>query len=204
MVPPTLRFTSFETRRWVVACALAAALLTLQVLHAAGVTGNAAAPDAVPIAAPRTATPAVLVTVAGTVVAVSDELLGVRETEGTQPVSFSIDADTHVTRDGNADAPSSLRPGDSVSMTVDGGTGRILQLRADPAPAGWRERFAAVGPVAALALVVAAALLVARVRGIGPLTAPLAFLRLTSSLRGWSSAAGGTSAVRRRHRACRA
>ena len=204
MVPPTLRFTSFETRRWVVACALATALLTLQVLHAAGVTGNAAARGLVPVAAPRTATPAVLVTVAGTVVAVSDELLGVQETEGTQPVSFVIDADTLVTRDGNADGASSLRPGDSVAMTVDGSTGRILQLRADPAPAGWRERVAAAGPVAALALIVAAALLVARVRGIGPLTAPPALLRLASSLRGWSSPPGGNAAVRRQHRPCRA
>ena len=204
MVPPTVRFTSFETRRWVVACALAAALLTLQVLHASGVTGNAAAPGMVPVAAPRTATPAVLVTVAGTVVAVSDQLLGVQETGGTQPVSFVIDVDTLVTRDGNADGASSVRPGDNVTMTVDGSTGRILELRADPAPTGWRERVAAAGPVAALALVVAAALLVARIRGIRPLTAPPALLRLRSSLRGWSPAAGGNSAVRRQHRPCRA
>ncbi len=39
------RFSSFETRRWLVALTLAAGLVVLQIVHAARVTGSEAATD---------------------------------------------------------------------------------------------------------------------------------------------------------------
>ena len=161
------RFSSFETRRWLVALTLAAGLVVLQIVHAARVTGSEAAPAPAAPIGPAPATPALLVDASGVVVAVGGGLLAVRERTDAAPVAFAAGTDTLVTRDGASTDLDALRPGDTVRMTVDGRAGRVLQVRADAAPMGWTERLAALGPIAAIALVLAGALLVARLRGFG-------------------------------------
>ncbi len=203
------RSTSFETRRWIAAGAVAALVIALQIVQAARVTGVAATDRAlVATAGPAPAvpaTPALLVSVSGSVVGVGDGLLGVQQTGAAGPVSFMIGADTLVTRDGRTAPISSLRPGDALAMTVDGQTGRVLQLRAEAASASWVERVGAVGPLAAVALVIAAALLLARHRGTAWAVLPApSTRRLLASLHPRTAPRGIGFARTRQHPPCRA
>jgi hypothetical protein len=158
-------FASFEFRRWVVACCLTVLVISLQVVQAARATGGggaAARPDDPAPGETPAAVAALLVPVDGTVVAAGDGLLGVQEARTSAAVSFMLGSETLLTRDGAAAAVDDLRTGDRVRMTVDGRTGRILQLRATGAPGGWAERLDTLGPIAALALILTVGLLAAR------------------------------------------
>lgn len=158
-------FASFEFRRWVIACGLTVLLVSLQVIHAARATDGGASmvgAEGRKTAAAPAMTAALLVEVSGAVVAAGDGLLGVHEANAAAPVSFLLSSQTLLTRDGNAVAVDDLRVGDRVRMTVDGRTGRVLQLRADAAGAGWTERLDTLGPIAALAWIITVGILVAR------------------------------------------
>lgn len=159
------RFSSFESRRWLLACVIAAVLVGAQVVHAARVTGSEMAPTTA-VATTAGVTPAALVEVAGSVVAVADDHLVLRETGGSAPVAFPTGTGTVLVRDGTTVGLSSLRSDDAIRMTVDAATGRVLHLTAVPGPEGPLERLAVLGPAAALGLVVAAVVLVARLRGV--------------------------------------
>lgn len=158
-------FASFEFRRWLVAGCLTLLFVSLQVAHAArAIDGGASATGSEYAARPgeRAAVAAILVDIDGTVVSVSDGLLGVRESRAPAPVAFMLDEGTLLTRAGKAAAVGDLRVGDRVRMRVDGRTGAILQVRAEAAEGAWRERLATLGPLAALALVVTLGVLAAR------------------------------------------
>lgn len=156
--------TSFEFRRWVLTASLTLLVVSLQVAHAARASNEGGADGSgggVAVGA-RMAVPVIPVQVSGTVVAAGDGLLGVHEAHAVAPVSFTLGGDALLIRDGAAAEVDDLRAGDHVRMTVDGRTGRILQLRADPVAAGWRTRLDTLGPLAALALVASLGFLAAR------------------------------------------
>lgn len=157
-------FSSFETRRWVIACALAVLMVALQIGHAARVSGTGDPPAPAPVAG--FVTTVSLARVEGTVAAVGEGLLAVRESGSADPVAFPAGADALVTRDGVAVDLPALRAGDAVRMTIDASTGRLLQLEADPSPRGWTDRVTVLGPGAAVFLLLASLLLVARLRGV--------------------------------------
>ena len=154
-------FSTFEFRRWLVATLLTLVAVSFQVVHAARATdGGAVASGATRAPAPaQAAVPVLPVDVRGTIVASRDGLLGVHEDGATAPVSFPLDDRALLVRDGGAAAIDDLRAGDLVRMTIDGQTGRVLQLQAAPADGTWRDRLDTAGPLAVIALVVALGLL---------------------------------------------
>lgn len=137
----------------------------------AGSTTGASLPPA-PVEAPSDLAPAVAapttIDVAGSVVAVRDGLLGVQERDGVAPVGFSLDGQARVVRDGRLAAAADLQPGDQVRLSVDGGTGRVLAVDAEPTAAAPARRLptpsGVVAGLAGLGLIAAGALLVARLR----------------------------------------
>ena len=124
------------------------------------------APAARPMAAPpATRAPApspALVAISGRVVARGNGLLAVHEQGGDGPVAFMIGSGALLTREGNAVALDALRHGDDVRMVVDGRTGQVLRLQAEPGPARADRAADAPAAVAAVALVAAAVLFVRR------------------------------------------
>lgn len=202
--------SSFEFRRWLIAFGLTVLLVSLQVVQAARATDGGAAAvgsgeqksDEAPAM-----TAALLVEVSGTIVAAGDGLLGVHEANAPAPVSFLFGAGTLLTRDGNAVAAADLRVGDRVRMTVDGRTGRVWQLRAEAVGGGWTTRLETLGPIAALAWIVAAGILAARYRTANrlrhrplPVGAPVASLQSALTRFG----RGDLASFRHQDRACRA
>lgn len=157
-------FSTFEFRRWLVATLLTLLAVSFQVVHAARATDSGAvASGATRAPAPaQAAVPVLPVDVRGTIVASRDGLLGIHEDGATAPVSFPLDDRALLVRDGSAAAIDDLRTGDVVRMTIDGQTGRVLQLRAAPADGRWRDQLDTAGPLAAVALVVALGLLARR------------------------------------------
>lgn len=203
-------FSSFEFRRWIIALGLTVLLVSFQVVRAARATDGGAAvvgsgeqkSDEAPAM-----TAVLLVEVSGTVVAAGDGFLGVHEANAPTPVSFLLGSDTLLTRDGNAAAAADLRVGDRVRMTVDGRTGRVWQLRAEATGGGWTTRLDTLGPLAALAWIVAAGILAARYRASDRLVrrplsvdAPVASLRTALTRFG----RGHLAPFQRQDRACRA
>ncbi len=181
----TLRSSSIDTRRWLAAGVCTVLLLSLQILYVAhlGDGASATSREQLPI---HEMTPAVLVTVDATIVSVGDTFLGVRETPHGQPVSFTIGDGALMSRKGRTVHIADLRLYDRVQMTVDARTGHVLGLRADPAPRSWLLRLDTVGPLAAVALLVATVFLVVRsrrdpsIRTLTPATVPA----MLSAIRG--------------------
>jgi hypothetical protein len=143
-------------------------LLSLVVARGAAAVDDAAAR---PVAA--TAPVGIPVAVSGAVIGLNEVGLVVRETGSDTAVAFPvIDAEgLTVTRGGDPVAVGELRPGDAVSMAIDGLTGRVLRVDAQAAPG---TRFAPsneVGLLASLGLVGGAGLLATRLRRPQPLTA---------------------------------
>lgn len=202
--------SSFEFRRWVVACCLTVLVVSLQVVQAVRATDGDTAAVRADDSAPGEAAAAVaapLVPVGGTIVAVGDGLLGVQEASTSTAVSFMLGAETLLTRDGEAAAVDDLRAGDRVRMTVDGRTGQILQLRADAAGGAWTKRLDTLGPIAALAWIVTVGILVARYRASNrpvrrphPVDAPVASVQTSLTRFG----RGHPTPFRDQNRACRA
>ena len=116
------------------------------------------APATEPQAIPSTAPAPALVAISGTVVARGDGLLAVRERGGEGTVAFMIGG-ALLTREGDPVTLDALHRGDDVRMVVDGRTGQVLRLQAEPGSTGVAGTPAAI---AALALVAAAILLVRR------------------------------------------
>jgi hypothetical protein len=86
---------------------------------------------------------AVPVAVEGTVVGASDGLLAVVEHGAQSPVAFPVGQDAQLARQGQPVPLDALRPGDMVSMTIDGTSGSVLRLLAQPVASGplrYRER----------------------------------------------------------------
>lgn len=160
----TLPSSSFDARRWLVACGLAVTLVMLQIGHATRVSGTEdSAPVSAPVsnAAPVTAS---MVEISGTVVASTDDLLAIRESSGTSPVAFVVGDNAGIARAGRAVDLAALRASDAVRLTVDPRSGRAFRVLAEPAPRGFVARVASFGPLAALALALSTLSLVLRGR----------------------------------------
>jgi hypothetical protein len=119
-------------------------------------------PGATSVDAP-TAAP-VLVTVTGSVVTVGDGWIGVHEPDGDAPVAFLVGPGSQLVRSDRPVTAAALRPGDRLRMTVDGRTGQILLLEADPASAGLRRLASVLGWLVPVGLIVGAAIVWARTR----------------------------------------
>jgi hypothetical protein len=100
------------------------------------------------------------VTVEGAIVGAGDGLVALVEKGAESPVAFSVGAEAQIVR-GVEDVPlDALRVGDSVRVTIDGMTGSVYRLHAEPVsgsafPAhvpGSVALLAAVGFIAAAAL----------------------------------------------------
>lgn len=199
-------FASFEFRRWALACSLTLLVLSLQVVQAARATqGVSERPD--PDPSSRAVVAALLVPVEGTVVAAGEGLLGVHETGAAFPVSFMMGTGAFLTRDAQTATRADLRAGDRVRMTVDGRTGQIIELRASGQNGGWVDRLDTLGPLAAIAWIVAAVVLTARWRRAGQTARRSLRVRPSGTWLGIVLArfGHGTSLPVRHHdRACRA
>lgn len=105
------------------------------------------------------------VAIEGTVVGASNGLLALTEDGAVSPVAFPVSSAASLVRDGQNVPLESLRVGDSVRMTIDGGTGHVLRLHATPAPSQFAIRVpGAVALLAALGLIAGAATLAIRNR----------------------------------------
>lgn len=154
--------------------------------------GAVAMDDAAAEPSLATAPVGVPVAISGTLLGTLDGGLAVQETGSTDAVAFPVvDAERlTVTRGGDEANLGLLQAGDSVSMTIDGLTGRVLRVDAQAA-AG--SRFAPsneVGLLAALGLVAAAALLTARLRRPQPLAAAAARRPLADAVATRAAVAG--------------
>jgi hypothetical protein len=105
------------------------------------------------------------VAIEGTVVGASDGLLALTENGSTQPVAFPVNSAASLVRDGQNVPLEALRVGDTVRMTIDGGSGQVLRLHATPAPSPFAIRVpGAVALMAALGLIAGGATLAIRNR----------------------------------------
>ena len=75
---------------------------------------------------------AIPVTVEGALVAAGDGMVALVEHGSESPVAFSLSTDTQLVRQGQPVAVDALRSGDTVRMTIDGRSGTVLRLHADP------------------------------------------------------------------------
>lgn len=107
-----------------------------------------------------------LVTISGTVVGQQPAILNVKERGGSHAVGFMVGPATVVQRGGGRSALEGLKPGDSVSLVVDGRTGRAERIVAIAGSHGWpvRDWLAVAGPTALVALIIATAILGDRLR----------------------------------------
>ncbi len=77
---------------------------------------------------------AVPVPVEGTLVGADDGLVAVTERGAGSPVAFTIGEEAQLMRGGENIPLDALRAGDTVRLTIDGLTGGVLRLDAEPAP----------------------------------------------------------------------
>jgi len=75
---------------------------------------------------------AIPVTVEGTLIGASDGLVAVVEHDADSPVAFSVGQDSQLVRAEEAVPLEALRAGDTVRLTIDGRSGSVLRLHADP------------------------------------------------------------------------
>jgi uncharacterized protein YpuA (DUF1002 family) len=122
----------------------------------AAMTATAAAiPTATPV---PTATPTPT-TVTGKVVDTGgDEVVIQGEEPQAQPVTYQMDPQATVLRDGKPVPFAQVAKGDTVTMVVNGGSKRVTDLTATPAPVPLLERFAFVLYILPLGLVVPTAM----------------------------------------------
>ena len=176
--------------------ALALYLATVLVLGMLALAMRAAAAPAPPAPPPVPVAPVVpaasvpiLVKTSGTVVARGGGLLGVRELGGDEPVAFMVGDRTAIMRNGAGATLTDLREGDRVLLLVDGRTGQAIEVRAEPRPSPATRGRDALGLLAALALIAAAAVLFARRRvAVWPTVGRAAARR--PLVAGWSRARG--------------
>lgn len=108
-----------------------AAAATQQAIAAMTATA-AAQPTATPTPQP-TPTPAPFA-VTGTIAQVGDSQISIKPAGGNDAVTYMVDADARVTRDGKPSRLDALAKGDSVTLTVDGNTQHVREIAATAAP----------------------------------------------------------------------
>ena len=140
---------------------LAAIVLTAVLASALTVRWSDATATAVTTAPAPAAISAVPVTLEGTVVGAGDGLVAVIEHGSASAVAFTVGDDADLLRGGERAALDELRTGDTVRLTIDGLSGAVLRLHADPVDvSGFRVPGAAallaavgfIGAAAALAI----------------------------------------------------
>jgi hypothetical protein len=104
------------------------------------------------------------VVISGTVVGVGDGLIGIQEAGSSAPVAFPVASEAAFSRGGAPVALTDLRRNDPIHLTVDRATGTVLQVVAEPGPRFMFQPSDSTAAVAALGFLVAAAVLVARLR----------------------------------------
>lgn len=117
---------------------LAAVIVTGLLVLVLSVQWNAASATGVSTFVPRQSAPiaGIPVSVEGSVVGASDGMVALVEYGATDPVAFPVNDAASLMRDGQPVALDALRVGDTVRMTIDGLTGQVLRLHADPASTG--------------------------------------------------------------------
>src|SRR5215213_6240733 len=113
---------------------LAAIIVTALLASALTVRWSDASATGITVFTPETgaAVAAVPVAVEGTLVGASDGLVALVEHGADSPVAFSVGPDARLLRGEEAVPLESLRAGDTVRMTIDGRSGSVLPLHADP------------------------------------------------------------------------
>jgi hypothetical protein len=117
---------SARTLAAIVLTALLASALTVRWSDAAATSGAIFTPAS----AVATSMP---VTIEGTIVGAGDGLVAVTEHGAASPVAFTVGADAQLVRAGENVPLDALRVGDTVRLTVDGLTGSVMRLHAEPA-----------------------------------------------------------------------
>jgi hypothetical protein len=149
---------SARTLAAIVVTALLASALTVRWSDAAATGATIFTPERGAIVA------AMPVTVEGAIVGAGDGLVALVEKGAEAPVAFSVDTGAQIVRGGQTVLLDDLRVGDSVRVTIDGMTGSVYRLHADPASgAMFPPRVPdAAALLAAIAFIAAAALLAIR------------------------------------------
>ena len=118
---------SARTLAAIVVTALLASALTVRWSDAAATGATIFTPERGAIVA------AMPVTVEGSVVGAGDGLVALVEQGAESPVAFSVGTEAEVVRGGETVPLDTLRVGDSVRVTIDGMTGSVYRLHAEPA-----------------------------------------------------------------------
>jgi hypothetical protein len=136
--------------------------LTALIATALSVRWSAEKPASVLAAAPGTVSAAIPVSVHGTLIGADAQFIAVQEAGGQTPVAFTLSDDATLLRAGNAVSVDALQPGDGVRMTIDGRSGQVLQLQADPVTSSTFHVPGAAALLAALGLIAGATALAVR------------------------------------------
>jgi hypothetical protein len=105
---------------------------------------------------------AVPVDVEGTMVGAGDGLIALVENGAHSPVAFSVGEQSQLMRQGETIPLDALRAGDSVRMTIDGRTGSVLRLQAEPGASNPFQVSGTLALMAAIGLIAGAAALTIR------------------------------------------
>jgi hypothetical protein len=126
---------SWSARILASARTLAAIVLTALLASALTVRWSDAAATGATFVTPRqAAVTEVPVTIEGTIVGAGDGLVALTERGAASPVAFTVGAAAQLVRGGENVPLDALRAGDPVRLTVDGLTGSVMRLHAEPAP----------------------------------------------------------------------
>lgn len=157
---------SWSTRLLGSARALAAIVVTALLASALTVRWSDAAATGATIFTPERGAivAAMPVTVEGAIVGAGDGLVALVEQGAEAPVAFSVGTDAQIVRGGEIVPLDELRVGDAVRVTIDGMTGNVYRLHAEPAagPLFPPRVPDAAALLAAIAFIAAAALLAIR------------------------------------------
>ncbi|MDF3037563.1 MAG: hypothetical protein K0Q71_269 [Thermomicrobiales bacterium] len=125
---------SWSTRLFGSARTLAAIIITALLASALTVRWSDAAATGATIFTPErgTTVAAMPVTVEGAIVGAGDGLVALVEKGAESPVAFSVGAEAQIVRGGENVPLDALRVGDSVRVTIDGMTGSVYRLHAEP------------------------------------------------------------------------
>ncbi len=119
-------FGSARTLAAIVITALLASAMTVRWSDVAATGATIFTPERGAIVA------AMPVTVEGSLVGAGDGLVALVEEGAESPVAFSVGADAQIVRGGENVPLDGLRVGDSVRVTIDGMTGSVYRLHAEP------------------------------------------------------------------------
>ena len=136
--------------------------LTALIATVLSVRWSAEKPASVLAATTGSASAAIPVSVRGTLVGADAQLIAIQEVGGQRPVAFTLGDDAMLVREGNVVTVDALRPSDVIRMTIDGRSGQILQLQADPVTSSPFHVPGAAALLAALGLIAGATALAVR------------------------------------------